>query len=336
MASSALGVSLLLTACSSVRYLAHLGSGQLSTLLARQRLTDERIATLTDTERRGLETLGRARSFAASLGLAESTSYRHLIDRQGRSALTVVTAAEPDRLVPRSWWFPIAGRVSYRGYFDPEKAEHFAGELADQGYDTYMRGATLYSTLGWFDDPLPRAMLSWPSFELAYVVLHELVHETVYVPGDVDYNEALATFIGHRATLELVAEDAEQTRLAEQSFADDLEFAALLAALTEELETVYGQAPDAEAARAERGPVFERYQRTHFAEREWRTRRYARFPELELNNAYLLANQSYVRDLPCFERELDSLAGDLRAFIALHRAEPGRHQSDCTSRDVPG
>ena len=236
---------------------------------------------------------------------------------------------------PITWWFPVVGRVSYRSYFDPELADRFAADLADRGYDTYTRTAALYSTLGWFDDPVPRALLSWPRFDLVYVIVHELVHETIYVAGDVDYNEALATFIGHHATLAFFADDAEQQAAARRSFADDLEFAALLAELSTELRDLYARANGAEDARRRRAEVFGRYQTERFSERRWLTRRYSGFPELELNNAFLLANQTYMRDLPCFERELEQ-AGDLRGFIARQREAPGRHDAACAPAAADG
>ncbi len=317
-----------LGACSSASYLTHLGLGQMRVLLDRERLTPNRIAALAPEERSGLEVLRRAQTFAESLGLSPSTSYRHLIDRKGRSALSVVTAAPPNRLEPLTWWFPIVGRIAYRGYFDAERAQRFADGLADNGFDTYVRPAGLYSTLGFFDDPVPRSMLLWPHFAIVNTLTHELVHETIFVADDIDYNEALATFIAHITTLEFFADEPEQADAERRSFADDSTFAALLEGLAGELEDLYAEVASEAEARSRREDIFLRYREEVFPVQPWLTRRYTGFAEAPLSNAYLLAHRTYLGALPCFEARLAEHDGDLREWIQAEIAEPGR-SDDC-------
>ncbi len=246
----------------------------------------------------------------------------------------VVTAAPANQVEPLTWWFPITGSVSYRGYFEKERAEAFAAELAAEGYDTYLRPAPLYSTLGWFDDPVPRAVLAWPEVQIVDTFLHELVHQTVFVSGEVPYNEALATFIAHHATLGFYGDDGEARARAEASFADELTFAALIGELRQALEPIYAGEPTPERARELRAPVFAEFQGARYAAKPWRSRRYARFPELSLSNAWLAAQQAYVGELPCFEAELASLGGDLSAFVRAHRDEPGHRFGACLASDT--
>ncbi len=246
----------------------------------------------------------------------------------------VVTAAPANQVEAITWWFPITGRVSYRGYFQKERADGFAAELEAEGYDTYVRPAPLYSTLGWFDDPVPRAVLSWPEHELVDTFLHELVHQTVFVPGEVAYDEALATFVAHHATLAFLTGQPEARARAEAGFADELTFSALLDELRQELERIYAQASSPAQARELRAPVFARYQREVHASKRWRSRRYLRFPELALSNAWLAAQRSYVGELPCFEAELATLGGDLAAFVRAHRDAPGHRFGACFAGDT--
>jgi predicted aminopeptidase len=301
--------------------------GQLRYLRDREVLDAERIELLSEEERRGLELLRRAQDFGTQLGLARSQSYRHVIDRDRDSAVLVVVAAPKHRLEPVTWWFPIVGRIAYRGYFDSKRAVKFDVELRSRGLDTYVRPALMYSTLGWFDDPIPLAVLRWPEVDLADVVLHEQVHETIFVAGKSDYNEALASFIGMQATLAFFEDDAEKHAEAKRIFGDRLRFARLIADLSDELRTLYERIETPEEAVDVRAEVFRRYQREIYPALVWQTQRYDGFVETRLTNAYLVAQGTYTRLLPCFERQLAEQSGDLRAFIAAHRESPG--ELDC-------
>jgi predicted aminopeptidase len=316
------------SACSQVGYLAHVGVGQMRVLRAREKLTPARIARLSSQERQGLATLERSHAYGASLGLSHSTSFRHLIERTEQESIRVVVAAPPNRLEPVTWWFPIVGRVAYRGYFDPEAARAFAESLAQRGLDTYIRTALLYSTLGWFDDPIPRALLSWEPVDILVTIVHELVHETIFVKGDTAYNEALATLIAHHAALDYFGAERALVAAARDRFADQRRFAELLADLSRDLEALYRRTPTADEARRSREAVFRRYQQELYPSLPWRTQRYDEFTRAELSNAYILANQTYLGDLPCFEAELAELGGDLRALVREHRAKPGRHKTE--------
>jgi predicted aminopeptidase len=318
----------------ALAYLARLGAGQARLLLSREPITPALIASLEPAEQRNLESLTHALAFGESLGLAHTTSYRDLVPGTQSGVVQVVTAAPANRVEPVTWWFPITGRVSYRGYFDPARAADFASELAGEGYDTYVRPAPLYSTLGWFDDPVPRAVLAWPEGQVVDTFLHELVHQTVFVPGDVAYDEALATFIAHHATLVFFANQPEPRALAEDDFADEITFSRMLGALRDELGVLYAQTPTPEEARERRAPVFTRYQTEVFPAQPWRSHRYARFPELALSNAWLVGHQDYVGLLPCFESELAALGGNLAAFIHAHVDAPGHRDPACATADT--
>ncbi len=293
-------------------------------LFERERLTPELESELTARERRGLETVRRAAAFGETVGLKRSTSHQYLVDRGGLPLVTVVTAAPRHRLDPITWWFPIVGRVPYRGYFDAERAYRFARSLDARDLDTYVRPALTYSTLGWFDDPVPRALLRLEPFEAADTVLHEQVHESIFLSGEAAYNEGIALFVGHEAVLRLYADEPDVQDAAKRAFADDQRFAELLERLARELETLYSQAPPPEALLQERQVIFERYQTVEFETVPWQTRRYSGFAGVPLSNAYVVARRTYLGDLPCLAAELARLKGDLAAFVRAHRKQPGR------------
>src|SRR5262249_44521745 len=62
--------------------------------------------------------------------------------------------------------------------------------------DTYVGGATAYSTLGWFKDPILNTFIFDPEADLAETIFHELGHQRVFARGDTDFNEAFATTVG--------------------------------------------------------------------------------------------------------------------------------------------
>src|SRR5262249_41115176 len=151
-----------------------------------------------------------------------------------------------------TWWFPIVGRVPYRAYFDESDARQLADELEDDGYDTWVRPAIAFSTLGWFDDPLLSHLLSHDGGLLADVLIHELLHNTIYLPSQVAFNESFATFVGGRGSIAFFAAqgDTHKVERAEASWADELGFSAFLEGFLSELGQAYanGIQPDQRAA----------------------------------------------------------------------------------------
>jgi predicted aminopeptidase len=79
-----------------------------------------------------------------------------------------------------NWCYPIAGCVSYRGYFSESSAEAYARELEQEGFDVYTGGVDAYSTLGWFDDSLLSSVVNRSDHQLAGLIFHELAHQVVF------------------------------------------------------------------------------------------------------------------------------------------------------------
>jgi predicted aminopeptidase len=57
-------------------------------------------------------------------------------------------------LEPKTWWYPLLGSLTYRGYFSKSGATNYATYLRAKGYDVSVGGVSAYSTLGWFKDPV--------------------------------------------------------------------------------------------------------------------------------------------------------------------------------------
>jgi predicted aminopeptidase len=141
--------------------------------------------------------------FGEGYGLTPTRNYQDYSDLGRAEAVWVVSACAPLSFRSLEWEFPVVGRVPYLGWFDTNEAREFALKLKRAGWDVEMRGASAYSTLGWFDDPIVSTMLSHGDEglgELANVVLHESVHATVFLPGLADLNESLASFVADKLT----------------------------------------------------------------------------------------------------------------------------------------
>lgn len=266
----------------------------------------------------------QARRFAAdSLGLAAGNSYTLFSRVESDTLVMVLSAAYPDRLQAYTWWFPIVGRVPYKGFFDPRDAERAAASLEARGYDTYVRPSAAFSTLGWFNDPLLSTLLRYDRVSLANTVIHEIFHNTFWAPGQVSFNESLASFVGARGAIELFCgrdgEEADTCLQARAAWEDDLVFGAFVQGLVEELEALYARDDlDRAGKLAARELAFAEAQRRFAAEVRPRLRvnAYASFTRDPLNNATLIARRIYYRRLELFEQVHRAHGGDFRGALA--------------------
>jgi predicted aminopeptidase len=153
-----------------------------------------------DSLKQKLRLIDEIRKYAIdSLGLKDTNNYKTLYDQKNQEVMWVVQACEPFALQPKVWDFPIVGTVPYKGFFNKEKALDLRKELETEGYDVSVRNPGGWSTLGWFTDPILSGMLDRSEGDLASLIIHEMVHATVFVKDDVDFNENLADFIGDTA-----------------------------------------------------------------------------------------------------------------------------------------
>ena len=137
-----------------------------------------------------------ARQFSIDvLGLPDNDSYRGYADLERDYVVWNVIAVPEFSLAPKRWCYPVAGCVSYRGYFSPDSARRKADALRKDGYDVALGGVAAYSTLGKFDDPVLSTMMHWGNVDLVAVIFHELAHQLLYVKDDSGFNESFATAV---------------------------------------------------------------------------------------------------------------------------------------------
>ncbi len=312
--------SLLAAGCGEFSYYARSVSGQAALLAARQPL-EAAVADPRTPEplRARLEYAAAARAFAAeSLGLPDNGSYRTYADLGRRYVAWAVVATPEFSLTPRTWCFPVAGCVAYRGYFEEAEALQYADALRAEGHDVHVGGVAAYSTLGWFDDPLPGGVLAWPDTELAGLIFHELAHQVAYVRDDTAFNEAFAVTVEEEGVRRwLVAQGAADVVAAyDHARLRRGDVLARVLAARGRLAAVYASDLPAEAMRREKGAVFRELHEScqdlglNAAEQA----RYRRWCSEVPNNARLVAITTYHELAPGFRALLDRHGGDLPAF----------------------
>lgn len=182
--------------------------------------------TFPDSLKQKLRLIAKVRRYAIdSLGLKDTKNYRTLYDQQGKEIMWVVTASEPYQLKAKEWDFPILGSVPYKGFFKKDAAIDLAEQLKKEGWDVNVRNPGGWSTLGWFTDPILSKMLERDDGDLASLIIHEMVHATIFVKDSVDFNENLASFIGDRGAEQfLIAEFGAESPQYLQYIHDDHDY----------------------------------------------------------------------------------------------------------------
>lgn len=273
--------------------------------------------------RRKLGLVLDARQYAhRRLGLDTGESFTTYSWVEHDTLLMVLSAAEADRFVPHTWWFPIVGRVPYKGFFNFAHAYREAEELQQAGYDTYVRPSGAFSTLGWFNDPVLNTVLRYPEVALANTVVHELLHNTIYLPGQAAFNESFANFVGDRGAIDFFCtrdgDSARSCRQAEDDWQDNLLYGAFLSDLVGRLEELYAR-PDLDRAAtlAQKQQLLADARRRFAAEvrPRLRTGAYRNFEQAPLNNAVLIGIRLYYQRLDLFEAVFQRYGRDLPATI---------------------
>ena len=246
-------------------YVARVGIQHLRYMHSARPIADVIDETADADERELLRLVLDAREYAKSMGLSVGGSYSRVARTEKLTTGFVVTAAYSDRLEPYAWRYPIVGRIPYRGYFSREPADRFAAKLEKQRLDTYVVRAAGYSTLGWFDDPLPSGALKLGKVGVADLVFHELTHQTLFVPNETAFNETLASVIGMRLASEFFGarQDAEAVAEAGANHERWLRQSDVCNELATELVDYYETAEQASRASSEifedRAAIYDRY-----------------------------------------------------------------------------
>jgi len=172
-----------------------------------------------------------------------------------------------------------------------------------------VRGASAYSTLGWFRDPVLSSMIpDGPEAlgALVDVVLHESVHATLHLDGQAPFNESLASFVAATLTPRYFAQTrggASREAFAWEQAEERTEVAAReLAAARATLETLYASQVTDQEKRAQKAQILGALGVRLQARRR-------------ITNATLAQHKTYSSGGQGFARLLQACGGDLRCLL---------------------
>ena len=287
--------------------------------------------------RRFVDLVQDIRRFAGEeLGLEMSKNYTRYVIIDRDYLVAVVSASAADSFTRYEWKYPVVGRMPYKGFFDMDDAIKERAKLEKKGLDVWIRRVDAFSTLGWFRDPLFSYMRNYPPDRLADLIIHESMHATLFLKGQVQFNEELAEFVGREGARLFMetrfgADPAKQMAMvaAEE---ENRRYVAFIRELTAELEALY----ESDASREEKLGEKERIIRTarlRFEdeyESRFNSENYRGFSTLPLNNAYLelyrlyYAEDDYIADL--YRRSGKSLSEFISAAKSMPKKGPAARE----------
>lgn len=272
--------------------------------------------------KRKLKLALKAREFAEEvLGLKPTSNYTSYSDIGRPYVSWILHAAPAFELKHHLWWFPLVGHLPYKGFFSIEEAQEEAKHFPSEKFDTYIRGVTAYSTLGWFEDPILNTMIAYSDHHLVNLIIHETLHSTLYIKSNADFNEQLATFIGNKGTqlfylnqegdksptLDLIKKEAEDEKLFSEFITRELDL------LDQWYRDQKNPTPSLESKELRLNEINSRFAKEILP--LFKVHNYTAFANQKLNNAQLLSLKTYVYDLSKFEQAFASLGGDFKKFI---------------------
>lgn len=328
------GIAVLTAATPMGRYLAR-GAMAEAQILARRQSIAKMVAdsATPPAVRAKLQLVLEARRFAVdSLGLPARNAFTQYTRLDHDTLVLVLSGAYRDELRPVTWWFPVVGRVPYKGFFDFAEAKQAEVDLKNEGFDTYLRPSPAFSTLGFFNDPLLSTTLGEDSLEIVNTVVHELTHNKFYAKGEAVFNESFASFVGARGAERFFSArgDTSSARRTAARWHDDLLLGDVWERTYHSLDSAYRAHPgdSARTARyAARDTVYARTRRflvdSVGPRLETIDPRYAAV--VRLDNASLFARLIYATGLEGFEAVYRREGGDIRkALERIIREKEGR------------
>lgn len=259
-----------------------------------------------------------------SLGLKDSKNYTTIYDQKGKPILWVVKACPEFEMKAYQWDFAIAGKFSYKGYFNKELAIEEHKRMKTLGYDVRTGSVGGWSTLGILKDPILSNMLNESEGELAELIIHELTHATIYLKSSVQYNENLATFIGEMGAERFLKDKygikSKEYRQYQCSHIDSETFYAHFLRGAKQLDSLYASFPPSMDIKQKRSKkealissIISRTDSLHWCDSTGY--QFLKQPNFKPNNAWFISFRMYRADLGDFEKGFKACSSNFRKYI---------------------
>ena len=325
-------VAAFLAGCQSVGYYSQAVSGQMEMLAHQKPLAELIKSPNTQPDLKGkFELVLALRQFAeTNLNLPVGKHFLRYVDLHRSHVVWNVYAAPEFSLEPKSWWFPVVGSVTYRGYFSEAAANDYAAGIRRKGFDVFVGGVDAYSTLGWFNDPVLNTFIGDSESRVASLIFHELAHQRLFISGDTEFNEAFATAVAEEGLRRWLLEKNDPAAITKyhEDIARKKQFLNLIRTARTQLAAIYGEAQH-ETRRsdpAEMDPVKrEKKQRVlqqlreDYAQLKQSWGGYSGYDEWfngPINNAQLNTVSTYYDLVPAFHQLIADNGGELGEFFS--------------------
>ena len=290
---------------------------------------------------------GDIRRFAMEeLGLEESKNYTRYVELDRDYLAAVVSASAKDSFSRYQWWFPVVGRVPYKGFFNVKDARKERVKLEKKDLDVWVRGVDAFSTLGWFRDPLYSYMKEYSDQYLAELIIHELLHATVYINNHSQFNEGLAEFVGieggrlYMEKIRSIENENTQSVVEAQSVenkniqADRAVYLTFIRGLIDELDGLYKSVMPREEKLSRKEEIINSAKASFDENYDglFLTGNYRFFSGLPVNNAYLELFRLYHEEDHYFEDLYERSGRDLLKFINAAKTLGSRFKQGQGSR----
>ena len=312
-------MTLLLSGCTHMGYYWQAIGGQME-IFSRQQSIEEMLANpeIRPELKQKLEYIQQVRAFASQqLYLPDNNSYRNYVDVERPYLVWNVFAAPKLSLEHYQSCFLVTGCLAYRGYFNKMDAQQFVDELKQQGYDVFLAGISAYSTLGWFDDPVPNTIMHYSDAHVAGLIFHELAHQKVYVKDDTAFNESFAMAVELEAVKQWLkqARDSSIYTQYKKSKQHREQFINLLMQTRQALLQLYGSG---EKNKKDKKKIILANLKIKYEKlkKEWNgDSSYDNWMKQDLNNAHFISVGLYHHYVPAFKKLLEQNDNDWISFF---------------------
>lgn len=306
------------------RYIAHVSWNQMKLVWDRRPIAEVMLdPTVKESHKRKIAGIEKVKKFAQqNLGLKQSVSFSYYVHIPREYVVYAVSACQPLSFEAHTWWFPFAGRVPYKGWFDKQLALEEYEELKASGLDARVRGVPAYSTLGWFDDPILSSFLDHSEYGLSETVIHEMAHARLYFPGDTSFNESFASFVeekGMELYLKEQAGDKEALDKYYQDKKDTRKYIQILKTWAQKLNDIYqSKMPDAQKLKEKMRVIRELKEAGTAGQLGLNNPDWKKVFEREFNNAHFQSILRYNSGSEYFQKVFDEAEADFdRFYLAL-------------------